>query len=125
MTVPKGLVVDDEQMVREMFCEALRRSGLQVFEASGGQSALRLAKTTTPDFVVTDIDMADGDGLELCRTLRGDPALQGIRIVVVSGMAASHEAEAVAAGCDAVLDKPCSPASLVATVRRLLAAQTP
>jgi len=125
MRVPVGLVVDDEPMIRAVFSEALRRVGIQVLEAASGCSALALAQATTPDFVVTDVQMPGGDGIELCRTLRGDPALHGIRIVVVSGMASAQGASAVAAGCDALIEKPCSPAVLVATIQRLLALQTP
>ncbi len=98
MRAPIGLVVDDEPMIRAVFGEALRRAGIQVFEAADGRSALALAQDMTPDFVVTDIQMPQGDGLELCRMLRSDPGLQHIRIVVVSGMAAAQVAEAVAAG---------------------------
>lgn len=121
MAAPVGLVVDDEPMIREVFSEALRRAGLQVFEAADGGTALRLAKANRPDVVITDIQMPGGDGLELCRTLRADPSLQRVRIVVVSGMAATQGAAAVAAGCDAVIEKPCRPTVLVATVQRLLA----
>lgn len=125
MRSPVGLIVDDEPMVRAVFREALRRVGIQVFEAATGCSALALAQATTPDFVITDLQMPGGDGLELCRTLRGDPALHRVRIVVVSGVASAQAAAAVAAGCDAVIEKPCTPAKLVATVQRLLALSTP
>jgi two-component system response regulator MprA len=125
MAAPVGLVVDDEPMIRAVFSEALRRSGILVFEAASGSSALALAQATTPDVVVTDIQMPGGDGIELCRTLRGDPALNRVRIVVVSGMAATQGAAAVAAGCDAVIEKPCRPTVLIATIQRLLALPTP
>jgi len=125
MRAPIGLVVDDEPMIRAVFVEALRRAGVQVLEAADGRSALALAQATTPDFVVTDIQMPEGDGLELCRTLRADPALQHVRIVVVSGMGAAQVTEAVAAGCDAVIEKPCAPSLLVETIQRLLILRTP
>jgi len=125
MRAPIGLIVDDEPLIRAVFGEALRRAGVQVFEAADGRSALALAQATTPDFVVTDIQMPRGDGLELCRMLRDDPRLQHVRIVVVSGMAATKASEAVAAGCDAVIAKPCAPTLLVETIQRLLMLRKP
>jgi CheY-like chemotaxis protein len=64
--------------------------------------------------------MPDLDGLELCRRLRRAPTTAKLLIVVVSGAAATQRDEAVAAGCDVVLEKPCSPAVLVTTIQRLL-----
>lgn len=124
MVAPVGLVVDDEPMIREVFCEALRRAGIRVLQAENGSVALRLAKSTTPDFIVTDLEMPGGGGLELCRALRDDSVLHGVRIVVVSGLAASQTVAAVAAGCDAVIEKPCKPSVLVATIQHLLALRT-
>jgi len=82
---------------------------------------LRLAQPSAPDFVVTDIEMPDLDGLELCRRLRQLPATSKIPIVVVTGAAMTQGDEATAAGCDVVLAKPCSGALLLATIQRLLA----
>lgn len=116
-----GIIVDDEPEVRALFAEVCRRAGMQVRQAGSGYRALDLARAQVPDFIVTDIEMPDCDGLELCRRLRTDPDLHQIRIVVVSGVAAVEGEAAVAAGCDAVLEKPCHPALLVDTIRQVLA----
>ena len=87
--------------------------------------ALALAKEVSPDVIVTDIEMPECDGLELCRRLRGDPDLHHVRIVVVSGVAAVEGEAAVAAGCDAVIEKPCRPSVLVETIRLALARRPP
>ena len=122
MTTSIGLVVDDDARIRALFSEALRRGGMQVLEAKSGRDALRLARTASLAFVVTDIEMPGVDGLELCRRLRRTPATAELPIVVVSGSAVERRSDAIAAGCDAVLEKPCSLALLLATIRRLLAA---
>jgi CheY-like chemotaxis protein len=70
--------------------------------------------------VVTDLQMPDLDGLELCRRLRRTPATAKLLIVVVSADAVTQRDQAIAAGCDVVLEKPCSPALLVTTIQRLL-----
>jgi CheY-like chemotaxis protein len=120
MKAPLGLVVDDDSGVRSFFAKVLRRSGMEVREASSGWEALLMAYTASPAFLVTDLQMPDLDGLELCRRLRQTPITAKLLIVVVSAAAATQRDKAVAAGCDAVLEKPCSPALLVTTIQRLL-----
>lgn len=90
---------------------------MRVLEADSGVTALTLIGTTVPDFVVTDLQMRDMDGWELCRTLRGSPATRKVIIVVVSGTPADA---ATIAGCDVVLAKPCRPDRLLAAIQKLL-----
>jgi CheY-like chemotaxis protein len=118
-TPPWGLVVDDDPEIRSCFAEALRRGGMHVTEAETGSVALRLAQVAGRlAFVVTDFEMPGLDGLELSRRLRRSAQTEKAVIVLVSGT--SQGDAATAAGCDAVLPKPCSPAVLVATIWRLL-----
>jgi CheY-like chemotaxis protein len=114
-----GLVVDDDPYMRRLLSDALRREGMCVLEAKSGREALRLTQTAVPHFIVTDIEMPDVDGLELCRRLRKLTATCNVPIVVVSGAASLGE-DATAAGCDVVLPKPCSPALLLTTIQQLL-----
>lgn len=123
MTPARVFVVDDMPDVRRVFAEFLAGAGLHVTEADGGRAALQAARRTKPDLVVTDIRMPDMDGIELCRLMRADPATSDVPIVVVSGDAGSQAEAAWAAGCDAVLGKPCSRTLLVATVQQLLASR--
>jgi CheY-like chemotaxis protein len=123
MAVLLGLVVDDSAQIRALFARALGRAGMRTIEAGSGLEALELAHTSALDFVVTDIEMPDMDGLELCRRLRQLAATSMVPIVVVTG-APSQADEATAAGCDVVLLKPCSPALLLATIQRLLVKPT-
>jgi CheY-like chemotaxis protein len=120
METLKALVVDDDPAIREIFARTLRREGITVFEADSGVAALTVALTVLPQIVVTDVQMPGLDGLKLCRLLRADPALGRAIIVVVTGDATSQGDDATSAGCDAVLAKPCSPVSLLATIQRLL-----
>jgi CheY-like chemotaxis protein len=116
-----GVVVDDEPQIRETFSSVLRHAGMRVFEAASGKTGLTLARRSHPDFIVTDIDMPEIDGLELCRRLRRAKSTRHVLIIVVSGIAAEQGDEAIAAGCDVVLAKPCPPSVLIATIRRLIA----
>jgi CheY-like chemotaxis protein len=60
------------------------------------------------------------NGLDLCRRLRSDEATRNVLVVVVTGDAGEQAQAAFAAGCDAVLGKPCSGTVLLATIRVLL-----
>jgi CheY-like chemotaxis protein len=124
MVVSVGLVVDDDPYARRVLSEALRQAGICVLEASSGREALKLTHTAIPHFVVTDLEMPDVDGLELCRRLRQMPSTTGVPIVVVSGAASMRADDATAAGCDVVLPKPCPASLLLSTIRRLLVEPT-
>jgi CheY-like chemotaxis protein len=120
MAAPLGLVVDDDRHVRSFFAKVLRRGGMEILEASSGWEALLMAHTSSPAFVVTDLQMPELDGLELCRRLRRYRNAEQLTIVMVTSAATTQGDEAIAAGCDVVLEKPCSPAMLVTTIQRLL-----
>ena len=120
MVISVGLVVDDDPHKRRLVSEALRREGICVLEAKSGREALKLTQTAVPHFVVTDIEMPDVGGLELCRRLRQLTATSNVPIIIVSSAAGSLGEDATAAGCDVVLPKSCSPALLLATIQRLL-----
>ena len=115
-----GLVVDDDRHVRSLFAKVLRGGGMDILEASSGWEAFFVAETASPAFVVTDLQMAGLNGLELCRRLRRSRNSRDLLIVVVTGAATTQRDEAIAAGCDVVLEKPCSPVLLVTTIQRLL-----
>jgi two-component system, cell cycle response regulator DivK len=115
-----GLVVDDDRHVRSLFAKVLRGGGMDILEASSGWEAFFVAETASPAFVVTDLQMPGLNGLELCRRLRRSRSSRDLLIVVVTGAATTQGDEAIAAGCDVVLEKPCSPTLLVTTIQRLL-----
>jgi CheY-like chemotaxis protein len=107
-----------------MHLSFLDGAGLQIFTAENGHQAFEFARHAVPDVIVTDVSMPVVDGLELCRQIRGNAATRHIPVVVVTGDP-SEQAEAVAlnAGCDVVLNKPCSQGALLFAIRRLLARQ--
>ena len=100
--VPRVLVVDDVLQVRQVFGRFLTMAGMEPSFAADGVDGLAEARVSPPDLVLCDLEMPRMDGVALCAALRADAAA------------------AIAAGCDAVLPKPCSRALLIATVRDLL-----
>ncbi len=117
---PRVLVVDDFRDVVTVFTSALQQHGMEVVSAADGRAALVKVQETSPHVIVSDIQMPEMDGLELCRRLRSDPHTRDIPIVVVTAGGPDHTRAALEAGCDRVLTKPCSPALLVATIRSLI-----
>ncbi len=117
------LLVEDDGPGRRMYAGWLTRAGFSVHEAHNGLQALELALESVPDIVVTDLNIPGIDGFELTRRLKQDPRTRAVPVVAVTGYAAfqADPGRAIRAGCDAVLEKPCSPDDLEATIRTLIA----
>jgi two-component system cell cycle response regulator DivK len=112
------LLVDDDSDARIIYGRALRQSGDRVLEAATGADAIAIARTTHLDVVLLDIGLPDIDGLAVARELRGSPATAGIRIIALSAYVSTVDrSRALAAGCDAFLEKPVLPRAVVAAVQ--------
>jgi two-component system cell cycle response regulator DivK len=100
----------------------LTLAGFQVREAHNGLQALELAFEAVPDVVVTELKLPGIDGFELTRRLRLDPRTHAVPILAVTGYPAyaADPDRAGRAGCNAVLQKPCSPDELEAAIRTLI-----
>ena len=106
-----------------MYAEWLTQAGFTVKQAHNGLQALEQALDLVPDVVVTDLHIPGIDGFELTRRLRLDPRTRNVPVVAVTGYAAfaADPARAQRAGCNTILEKPCSPDDLEAAVRALIA----
>ncbi len=78
------LVVDDSLNIRQRVTQALEEAGFQVMEAEDGKQALKRIAERRPDLILSDLDMPQMNGLDLCRKLHGDPDLGTIPFVVMS-----------------------------------------
>ena len=120
---PRILIVDDARDNREAYAEYLRFRGFEVIEAATGAQALNEAARTHPDVILLDMRLPDMGGGDVCRQLRGMPAL---RSAVIALSACTFEADITAAlesGCDAFLAKPCLPETVEREIRRQLRAR--
>jgi CheY-like chemotaxis protein len=119
------LLVEDDVDGRRMYAAWLMGAGFNVHQAHNGLQALERAFDSTPDVVVTDLNIPGIDGFELTRRLKQDPRTSSIPVLAVTGYAAfaSDPDRARRAGCDAVLPKPCSPDELEAMIRSLMRAR--
>jgi uncharacterized protein (TIGR02266 family) len=120
------LVVEDNPHVVEMYDYALRKLGggdqaVTVEYAANGHDALtRLEQPPRVDLVMTDLYMPVLDGFTLIERMRGDPALLGVPILVISAGAADAKSRALDLGIDVYLQKPVQFGDIIATVRTLL-----
>jgi CheY-like chemotaxis protein len=113
------LFVDDNSAAREGYTAYLANFGYDVMPVATGQEALTLASTWAPDVIVLDLGLPDIDGWEVARQLKAAPVTVAIPIIALTGAGLPHErVSAMRAGCDRHLTKPCSPAEVVAAIRR-------
>jgi len=121
------LLVEDDRDGRRLYAEWLTHAGFKVDQAHNGLQALERALELVPDVVVTDLNIPGIDGYELTRRLKQDPRTKAVPVLAVTGYAAfaADPARAQRAGCDAVLEKPCSAEDLEAAIRNLINGQRP
>ena len=114
------LVVDDDDAARYVKVHVLSRQGYRVSAAALVQTAWELAQTQKPDLMLLDVRLPDGNGVELCRKIKG--AYPQIVILQTSSalITPQDRAEALEAGADSYLVEPIEPDELVAVVRALL-----
>jgi CheY-like chemotaxis protein len=111
------LIVDDNEDSREILALILGMHGFETIQACDGIEALEQAKAQAPSAIVTDIFMPRLDGIDLARRLRADPALAMIPVVAQTAYinAIDTHRDLFAA----VLEKPCQPSELLATLEYL------
>ena len=115
----KILVVDDEQAVRESLRRSLRFNGYDVLTASDGLEAVEAVRSENPELLILDVMMPNMDGLEVCRTLRGEGWDRPI-LVLTARDGVSDRVAGLDAGADDYLPKPFALEELLARVRSLV-----
>jgi two-component system cell cycle response regulator DivK len=106
-SIPKILVVEDNQDNRELVAKVLKFKGYQVIEAVDGEEAIEKARSETPALILLDIYLPKMDGYEVAKSLKGDRGLKGIQVIALTAHAMKGNREqALAAGCDGYISKP-------------------
>jgi two-component system, OmpR family, response regulator len=118
--VPRLLVVDDEDTIRELLCGSLRFAGYEVASAGSGAEALRASISGRPDLVLLDVRMPDGDGFEVARRMRaaGSPE---VPVIFLTARDEVHDRLAgFEAGGDDYITKPFSLDEVLARIKAVL-----
>ena len=105
--VTKVLIVEDNEMNRDMLSRRLQRKGFDVEIAVDGQEGIDMAASGSPDVVLMDMSLPVIDGWEATRRLKADPATKSIPVIALTAHAMEGDREkALEAGCDDYDTKP-------------------
>lgn len=118
----KILIIEDDDVSRELMGLALLRRGHEVTLAENGVTGFDTALFMQPDLIVTDIRMPGADGVHVVRRVRDTPSLQHVPILVTTAYGTGTATFSLQAGADAYEPKPLNPMNFLTTVERLLAA---
>lgn len=122
----KILLVEDNEMNRDMLSRRLLRRGHTVVMALDGEAALRTAVAEMPQVVLMDMSLPVLDGWEAAQRMKGDPRTAGIPIIALTAHAMTADRErALAAGCDDFDTKPVDIERLTGKIDALTANRVP
>ena len=117
------LIIEDNEMNRDMLSRCLERKGYKVLIAVDGEKGLEVARANTPDLILMDMSLPVVDGWEATRRLKADERLKHTPVVALTAHAMANDRnKALEAGCDDYDTKPIELARLLGKIEALLAA---
>jgi CheY-like chemotaxis protein len=120
--MPKILLVEDNEMNRDMLSRRLQRRGYEVVIAADGQEGVALAQSEAPALILMDMSLPVLDGWEATRQLKSSPATRAIPVIALTAHAMSGDREkAMEAGADDFDTKPVDLERLLEKIAALLA----
>ena len=120
----KILLVEDNEMNRDMLSRRLIRKGYEVVMALDGQQAVEAANSQSPDLILMDMSLPVIDGWEATRQIKAAPATRAIPVIALTAHAMSDDREkALEAGCDDYDTKPVDLPRLLDKISGLLSRQ--
>lgn len=115
------LIVDDSAVVRSVLSKELLRSGVEVTQAENGQQAFDIALCKEFDLIITDVEMPQMDGIDLCRKLKSNPRTLQIPIVILSSLDSEEDIKkGYKAGASTYISKAQAKDSLIETIETVL-----
>lgn len=115
------LLVEDNELNREMLSRRLERRGYKVLIAVDGDSSISMAHANAPDLILMDMSLPVVDGWEATRRMKADRALQHIPVIALTAHAMANDRDkALEAGCDDYDTKPIDLSRLLGKIENLL-----
>jgi CheY-like chemotaxis protein len=122
--MPRILLVEDNEMNRDMLSRRLARRGYEVLVAVDGETGVEMATREAPAIILMDMSLPGLDGWEATRRIKASPATQTIRVIALTAHAMAGDREkALAAGCDDFDTKPVDFERLLTKIQALLGNQ--
>ena len=119
----KVLLVEDDPIQVRIIHMMLARHHIDMIAAESYDDAIVLAHDTKPDVILVDLRLSSSSGIDVIRTLKADPELRDIPVIVMTAVSYSQTIkQAYDAGCDLFLTKPVRPNELLDGIRTLRAA---
>lgn len=119
--MPRILLVEDNEMNRDMLSRRLERKGYEVLIAVDGQKGIEMARAEAPDLILMDMSLPVMDGWEATRTLKAAEATRNIPVIALTAHAMSTDRDtAIEAGCDDYDTKPIELTRLLAKMEALI-----
>lgn len=115
------LIVEDNEMNRDMLSRRLERSGYTVLIAFDGETGIDVARAQLPDLILMDMSLPVMDGWEATRRVKADETLRGIPVIALTAHAMANDRDkALEAGCDDYDTKPIDLPRLLSKIETLL-----
>ncbi len=115
------LIVEDNEMNRDMLSRRLERKGYEVLLAVDGEQGIAVARASAPDLILMDMSLPVVDGWEATRRMKSDESLRKIPIIALTAHAMANDRDkALEAGCDDYDTKPIELPRLLAKIEALL-----
>lgn len=120
--MPKILLVEDNEMNRDMLSRRLLRKNYEVVMAVDGEQGVAMAASETPDLILMDVSLPLMSGYDATRLIKANPQTRAIPVIALTAHAMSSDREnALAAGCDEYDTKPVELPLLLGKIEALLA----
>ncbi len=108
--MPTALIVDDEPQASQLLARVVALRGYETFTAPDAASARRFVSEHRPDLILLDLMLPDESGIDVCRSLKTEPATRGIAVIIVTARRLEQcRDECLQAGASLIVTKPYTP----------------